>query len=71
MSNNLFYIVVKTNNGNNIRVVDISYDNIGDKDDYNLAIDYDYLDKDEATESAISYARNNRLIYDGFDSRYC
>lgn len=71
MSNNLFYIVVKTNNGNNIRVVDISYDNIGDKYDYSLAIDYDYLDKDEATESAMGYARNNRLIYDGFESRYC
>tara|TARA_Y100001960_G_C14783905_1_gene889391 strand:+ start:1774 stop:1965 length:192 start_codon:yes stop_codon:yes gene_type:complete len=63
--------VVKTNNGNNIRVVDISYDNIGDKDDYRLAIDCDYLDKDEAEESAINYAKNNRLIYDGFDSRYC
>jgi hypothetical protein len=71
MSNNVFYIVVKPRNSNNVTVVDISYNNIDDKYDYNVIIDHDYEKKDEAIESAIRYARSNKLNYIDFESRYC
>jgi hypothetical protein len=71
MSNNVFYIVVKPRNSNNVTVVDISYNNIDDKHDHNVIIDHDYEKKDEAIESAIRYARSKKLNYIGFESRYC
>ncbi len=72
MSTNLFYIIIHPRgNLNRVMVTDLSYDNSGERSDFKTVNDIDFTNKDQAIESAIDYARSNRITYEGFDSRYC
>lgn len=72
MSTNLFYIIIHPRGDlNSVMVIDLSYDNSGERSDFKTINDIDFTDKDTAIESAIDYARSNRKTYEGFDSRYC
>lgn len=68
--NYIYFLVYPSGNKNKITVIDLNTSCLLDKDDYSLVSDDEFDNEDDAIFRAKSIARNYKLTYVKFESRY-
>ena len=71
MNKDVFYFLIHPfNNTNKIQVIDLSYSNKYERDEFYTVNSEDFIDQDDAINYAKLLAKKYNLIYEPFTPRY-